>query len=129
MARRILLVEKTAMTLIEIAGMRVLIDPPSLVEHAGPVDIVLLSRDPGSELGQLIESSLTLTTRAAAMRLRGSSIGLIPGEACSVDAPGGARVKVTATSDGGRPDAIGFLISASRSREDSIACSAHATRD
>jgi L-ascorbate metabolism protein UlaG (beta-lactamase superfamily) len=131
--------------IIEIAGMRFLTDPtfdgpgvypsgsvtlektdgPAIaVEDIGRIDVVLLSHDQHADnfdhSGRKLAAGLpTLTTRAGAKRLAGSSTGLEPWESRSFTTPSGVRLKVTATPARHGPpgfesitgDVIGFVIS------------------
>jgi L-ascorbate metabolism protein UlaG (beta-lactamase superfamily) len=131
--------------LIEIAGVRLLTDPtfdppglyqsgpvtlekrtgPALAaDELGPVDAVLLSHDQhadnldhaGRALLDVVRA--TLTTCAAAGRLRGTARGLVPWETVEVVGAGNTRLHVTAAPARHGPvgiepiagDVIGFLV-------------------
>jgi L-ascorbate metabolism protein UlaG (beta-lactamase superfamily) len=131
--------------LIEIAGVRLLTDPtfdppglyqsgpvtlekrtgPALAaDELGPVDAVLLSHDQHADnldhAGRALLDAVpaTLTTRAAAGRLRGTARGLAPWETVEVVGAGNARLHVTAAPARHGPvgiepiagDVIGFLV-------------------
>jgi L-ascorbate metabolism protein UlaG (beta-lactamase superfamily) len=139
---------------IEVAGLRFLTDPtfdvpgqyksgpvtlektekPAVApEQIGRIDAVLLSHDQHPDnldpAGRaLIADLLTLTTRAGAGRLGGSSVGLAPWEYREFESPDGSRVRVTATPARHGPagiepltgDVIGFVISTTNPRRDLV---------
>lgn len=100
--------------------------PALQASELGPIDVVLLSHDQhadnldraGRELLRRIPH--LLTTRAAASRLGGESVGLEPWQSWSIKTPQGSTLKVTATPARHGPvgiepisgDVIGFVISA-----------------
>ncbi|MDX3914850.1 MAG: MBL fold metallo-hydrolase [Pseudosphingobacterium sp.] len=133
---------------LEIGGLRLMTDPTldpagtefvlnermSEKKYSGPaafpetpIDIVLLSHDQhfdnldGSGRNFLKEVQTTLTTKVGAERLKGTAIGLDPGEYRTYDAPNGDRIKITATPARHGPagiesitgDVIGFHLSVS----------------
>lgn len=99
--------------------------PALAASQVGPVDVVLLSHDQhadnldrsGRELLRRIPH--VITTRAAAGRLGGESIGLEPWQSWSIKTPQGATLRVTATPARHGPvgiepisgEVIGFVIS------------------
>lgn len=130
--------------LIEIAGLRLLTDPtfdPAGTEYATPVytlrklqdpalaaaeigapDVVLLSHDHHFDNldhagRKLLETSPTvITTEAAANRLSGRIVGLMPWRTHDVPTPDGRVLRITATParhgppDGDRGPVIGFVL-------------------
>lgn len=149
--------------LIEVAGLRFLTDPTldvapteyttpvytllkteSPVADAaalGAVDAVLLSHDhhfdnldrSGREFLSKVER--VLTTRAGAERLGGNATGLSAWEHLDLDAPGGRRLRLTATParhgppGGDRGPVIGFLISDAREPATSAAQAIYVSGD
>ncbi len=135
--------------LIDYAGLRLLTDPtfdapgdyklphvtlhkthgPALdVAKVGAVDAVLLSHDQHADnldtSGRdfLGKAQQVFTTEAGAKRLGGNAQGLAPWATAELKAPGGARVRVTATPARHGPagiepfagDVIGFVLEAER---------------
>jgi L-ascorbate metabolism protein UlaG (beta-lactamase superfamily) len=133
--------------LIDYAGLRLLTDPtfdepgdyklphvtlhkthgPALdIAKVGAVDAVLLSHDQHADnldtSGRdfLARAQQVLTTEAAAKRLGGNARGLAPWATAELIAPGGARVRVTATPARHGPagiepfsgDVVGFVLEA-----------------
>ena len=133
--------------LIDYAGLRLLTDPtfdapgdyklphvtlhkthgPALdIAKVGAVDAVLLSHDQHADnldtSGRdfLARVQQVLTTEAGARRLGGNAQGLAPWAAAELTAPGGARVRVTATPARHGPagiepfsgDVVGFVLEA-----------------
>ena len=132
--------------ILDVSGMRFMTDPTldpaggvypvvadlKVTKLAGPattniglIDVVLLSHDQhndnldkkGREL--LKEVGTTLTTKAGAARLLGTSQGLLPWESTVLQAPNGDEITITATPARHGPagiekasgDVIGFLVS------------------
>ncbi|MFA6954365.1 MAG: MBL fold metallo-hydrolase [Thermoanaerobaculia bacterium] len=140
--------------IIEVAGLRFLTDPtfdvpaeykagsvtlektegPAIpADEVGKIDAVLLSHDQHPDnldpAGRALIAQLpTLTTRAGAARLGGSSIGMSPWESREYDTPSGTRVRVTATPARHGPagietlvgDVIGFVISTTSPQRDLV---------
>lgn len=102
--------------------LRKLADPAIPPDALGGLDVVLLSHDHHFDnldhrgRALLADAGLVLTTRAAAGRLEGNARGLDAGETRVVDAPGGGRLRVTATparhgpEGGDRGPVVGFLL-------------------
>lgn len=67
------------------------------------IDVVLLSHDQHFDnldskgRGFLAEVGLTITTKGGAERLKGNSVGLMPGDHTTLATPNGERIKITAT--------------------------------
>ncbi|MFI5227717.1 MAG: MBL fold metallo-hydrolase [Gemmatimonadales bacterium] len=133
--------------LVELAGLRFLTDPtfdaggsdypttaytlhktqsPAIAPDAlGAVDAVLLSHDHHFDnldhAGRvsLAAARATYTTRAGAERLAGNAIGMEPWESAELAAPGGGRVRVSATParhgpvGGDRGPVVGFVLESS----------------
>jgi L-ascorbate metabolism protein UlaG (beta-lactamase superfamily) len=131
--------------MIEIAGLRFLTDPtfdvpgpyrsgsvtlqktegPAVpADELGRIDVVLLSHDQHPDnldpAGRALIAHLpTLTTRAGAERLGGTSVGLDPWQSRELETPQGMRLRVTATPARHGPpgiepllgDVVGFVIS------------------
>jgi L-ascorbate metabolism protein UlaG (beta-lactamase superfamily) len=122
--------------LIEVAGLRLLIDPtfdppgsyaigtrtltktagPALeADELGPIDVVLLSHDQhpdnldhrGREI--LADAGLVLTTQSAAHRLGGRSQALSPWTSADLTRPGRGQVQVTAVTAQHGPDGTEHL--------------------
>jgi L-ascorbate metabolism protein UlaG (beta-lactamase superfamily) len=133
--------------LVELAGLRFLTDPtldaggtdyptaaytlhktqsPAVAPDAlGQIDAVLLSHDHHLDnldhagRASLAAARATYTTKVGAERLAGNAIGMEAWESAALSAPGGGRVRVTATParhgpDGGdRGPVVGFVLESS----------------
>ncbi|MGZ4186606.1 MAG: MBL fold metallo-hydrolase [Solirubrobacteraceae bacterium] len=105
--------------------LRKLAGPAVRVQDVIPVDAVLVSHDHHSDnldrLGKemLSRAGTVLTTGAGAERLAGNAVGMQPGDAVTLDRPGGGSVTVAAVpADHGPPEVaskngpvIGFVLS------------------
>ncbi|MGZ4247584.1 MAG: MBL fold metallo-hydrolase [Solirubrobacteraceae bacterium] len=105
--------------------LRKLAGPAVRVQDVIPVDAVLVSHDHHSDnldrLGKemLSRAGTVLTTGASAERLAGNAVGMQPGDAVTLDRPGGGSVTVAAVpADHGPPEVaskngpvIGFVLS------------------
>ena len=104
--------------------LRKLVGPAVVLEDVLPVDAVLVSHDHHSDnldhagKEMLSRAGRVLTTGAGAERLGGNAVGMQPGDAVTIDRPGGGSVKVVAVpADHGPPEVasingpvIGFVL-------------------
>jgi L-ascorbate metabolism protein UlaG (beta-lactamase superfamily) len=105
--------------------LRKLVGPAVALEDVMPVDAVLVSHDHHSDnldhsgRQMLTRAGQVLTTGAGAERLGGNAVGMEPGDAVTLDRPGGGSVRVVAVAaDHGPPEVaskngpvIGFVLS------------------